>query len=164
MKANEKLAEIKAICDSPTEEEPKVEIVSEVRYGTKWADFPSFKPSEFTCPCGKCDMSKAEGVEDMDYKLLFILQSIRNKYGKPVVITSGARCKTFNASLSNADANSYHMKKKAADFYIAGITSTEKGRNEVVAYLKTLAGFKYAYHNVGGKYQKMGSAVHIEVK
>lgn len=131
---------------------------------TNWNDFPNFKPIEFTCPCGKCAMSTVEGVSDMDYKLLFILQSVRNKYGKSVAITSGARCDAYNNSLQGAVKGSYHTKKKACDFYIAGITQTEKGRNEVIAYMKTLAGFKYSYHNVGGKYPNMGSAIHIEVK
>lgn len=130
---------------------------------TNWADFPNFQPSEFLCPCGKCGFSTLEGVQDMDYKLLFILQSVRKKYGKPMSITSGARCETYNATLPNADKNSYHMKKKASDFYIAGVTSTEAGRNEVVAFMKQLTGYKYSYHNIGRKYPKMGSAIHIEV-
>lgn len=131
---------------------------------TNWADFPNFSPSEFLCPCGKCAFSTVEGVQDMDYKLLFILQSVRRKYGKPMSITSGARCEEYNATLSNADPKSYHMERKASDFYIKGITSTEAGRNEIVAFMKTLAGYKYSYHNIKGKYPKMGSAIHVEVE
>ena len=99
----------------------------------------------------------------MDYKLLFILQAVRNKFGV-VQITSGYRCQTYNDSLKGSIKNSYHVKKKAADFYISGKTSTMKGREEIVAYLKTLPGYKYAYHNKDGSYPNMGSAVHVEVK
>jgi len=138
--------------------------ISEQPGETDWSLFPNFAPYEFKCPCGKCEMSTDEGVMDMDYKLMFILQTVRNKYGKKMTITSGGRCPEYNATLSNAVENSYHCKKKAADFVIAGVTPTESGRNEVVAFMKKLPGYKYSYHNVGGKYPKMGQAIHIEVK
>lgn len=123
-----------------------------------WKKFPNFKPNEFACGCG-CQKE----VWDMDENLLWILQAVRNKYGL-VKITSGYRCQKYNDSLKGSVKDSYHIKKKAADFYIAGRTETEAGREEIIAFMSKLPGFKYAYHNKGGKYPNMGSAVHVEVK
>lgn len=138
----------------------------EATTSTDWSLFPNFQPSEFVCSCGKCNYSKAENVMDMDPKLLWILQAVRNRYKKSIKITCGVRCKTFNDSLPNAVANSYHLPtyKKAADFYIQGVTSSEAGRDEVVAFMKLLPGYKYAYHNKSGSSPLMGAAIHIEVK
>jgi len=133
---------------------------------TDWGLFKNFQPSEFVCGCKKCEYSKPENVMDMDPKLLWILQAVRNKYKKAITITCGVRCEEYNNSLPNAVSNSYHLPsfKKAADFYISGVTSTEAGRDEVIAFMKQLPGFKYAYHNKNGSSPLMGAAVHVEVK
>lgn len=115
----------------------------------------NFKPSEFKCPCG------CTKVGNIDETLGWILQAVRNKYGA-VEITCGNRCQKYNDSLQGSVKNSYHIKKKAVDFYIKGKNDTKKGREEVIAYMKTLPNFKYAYHNDGTK-AYMGKAIHIEV-
>jgi len=125
---------------------------------TCWENFPNFKPSEFKCNCG-CSPE----VINMDCQLLFILQAVRNKYKTPVHITSGYRCQKYNDSLEGAVKESYHVKRKAADFYINGITNTASKRGEIIAFMKTLPGYRYAYHNEG-KHPNMGNSIHIEVK
>ena len=139
----------------------KSPVIEEVK--TNWADFPNFKPGEFVCPCGKCEYSKPEGVMNLDYKLLYILQAIRNKFGV-VQITCGARCKEYNDSLQGSIENSKHTQLKAADFHISGVTNTVSGRNTVLDFAKKLPGYSYGYHNSNGKYPNMGAAIHVDVK
>lgn len=124
-----------------------------------WETFKFFKPEEFACPCG-CDKSP----DDMDYYLIRILYKIRVHYKKPVYITSGYRCQKLNDRTPGSVKTSRHVVKKAVDFYIPGVTDTEKGREELIKYAKKWKGFKYAYHNKNGNYPNMGKAVHIEVK
>lgn len=127
-----------------------------------WTKFRNFRPEEFKCGCGKCNAS-IEYV-DMDCSLIFILQAVRDKYGKSVNITSGFRCYTYNKSLPGAVTNSRHLSGKAADFNISGgKTKTVAGREEVIAFMKTLPNFRYAYHNVNGNHPNMGNSIHVEV-
>lgn len=137
---------------------------------TYWTNFPNFKPSEFKCGCG-CE---SEHVE-MDINLLFVLQSIRKKFGVPVNITSGHRCLTFNDSLPNsAKGTSDHIDSKAADFYMSGgQTSTLEGRKEVMRYIMQFPCVSYCYCNGAkldrkGKWYvvnspKMATSIHISV-
>lgn len=128
---------------------------------TFWNDIPNFKPSEFKCKCG-CETE----CSDMDALLVVMLQNARLKWGKPITITSGHRCTKYNNSLLTKGAvkNSYHVKKKAADFFIPGVTDTEKGRKEVAKWLKAQAGYRNSYYMYDGKYTWMGNAIHVEVK
>lgn len=127
-----------------------------------WSLTPNFKPAEFVCKCGKCSFSKPEGVMNMDFTLRLLLQAIRNQFG-PTTVTCGARCQTYNDSLKGSVKNSYHIKLKAADLNIPGVTNTVSGREKVLAFAKKQPNFKYGYHNVNGNAPNMGSAIHIEV-
>lgn len=54
----------------------------------------NFSRSEFACPCcGKAEM-KGELIQE--------LQSLRYRYGKPIIITSGYRCDEYNRTVSTA--------------------------------------------------------------
>lgn len=113
-----------------------------------------FKKSEFKCKCGKyCNGYPAE----IGSRLVWILEELRNYYGKPVVITSGLRCRQHNANVGGV-SNSKHRYGKAADIYIAGICDSASGRNQVKAKAYAL-GAAYSYCNTAG----MGRAVHINV-
>jgi uncharacterized protein YcbK (DUF882 family) len=69
-------------------------------------DFESkFTTEEFTCPCG-CGFGSKE--EDISNLLINKLNMMRLLYGKPMVVTSGARCKDYNASVGGV-ANSAHL-------------------------------------------------------
>ena len=114
-----------------------------------------FAKSEFRCKCGKCNGYPAGTT---NAKLLTILEGLRSHYGKPVTITSGQRCKSYNSSLKGSASNSAHLYGKAADFYIPGICDTSSGRSQVRAYAYKL-GAKYSYCNTSG----MGNAVHVNV-
>lgn len=125
-----------------------------------WSMFKNFKPAEFRCRCGSCSRSK-EAV-DMDVSLLFILQTIRNRYGV-VEITSGYRCQKWNDKQQGSVKTSYHPKRKAADFYVKGKCDTKEGRQEIIDFIKTLPNFRYAYHNSDGTKPNMGIAIHLDV-
>lgn len=121
-----------------------------------------FKITEFRCKCNAryCTGYPAEVSRD----LIDNLERIRSKYGAPVKITSGLRCKTWNAKQSGSSSASRHMSGKAADFQIAGITTTEKTRKAVIAYCKTLPNHRYTYGNINGSHPNMSSSVHTDVK
>lgn len=118
-----------------------------------WAKIKYFKKSEFKCGCkGKyCD-----GYPTGIYKnLVYNMESMRIKYGKPITITSGLRCQRFNNTLTGATKGSKHISGRACDFYFSGMNKTE-----VIKYCKTLPYYNYAYtNNTNMKY-----AVHLDIK
>lgn len=68
----------------------------------------NFDSSEFACKCGKCDGGKMSPI------FMDTLQAMRNLYAKPMVISSGFRCPTYN-SVVGGKPDSNHMKGIAAD-------------------------------------------------
>lgn len=89
----------------------------------------NFKLKEFECKCGKCEKTI------VDAKLVNLLQKIRDKYNKPVLINSGYRCAAHNKAVGGA-ANSQHTHGKAADIVVKGIKPSA-----VADYAETI-GFK----------------------
>ena len=71
-----------------------------------------FKLLEFRCKCGGkyCTGFPAE----VDINLILGLNKLRTAAGGPLTITSGLRCRTWNAKQGGA-AGSRHMQGKAAD-------------------------------------------------
>ena len=61
----------------------------------------NFSSLEVMCPCG-CGADKINPV------LIEKLQKVRNIIGRPIIITSGVRCKFYNASIK-ASMNSSHI-------------------------------------------------------
>ena len=129
--------------------------VQDNEWGTK---YPSFKKSEFKCPCGKCN-GYGEGIAST---LVKTLQDLRNKYGKGITITSGYRCSTHNKKVGGT-TNSKHTQGLAADFYMSGFNS-QSTRVNVINELKKTKYYRYAYCNVNGNYPNMGNVVHIDTK
>ena len=78
----------------------------------------NFSLKEFECKCGKCKQTI------VDANLISLLQKIRDKYKKPVIINSGFRCSAHNKAVGGV-ANSQHTKGKAADIVIKGIEPKE---------------------------------------
>ena len=105
-----------------------------------------FKYVEFTCHCG-C------GYNTVDIRLVKILDEIRNHYGKPAIITSGVRCEKHNREVGGVQG-SWHTKRKAADFYIEGISSSEL--NRYCSVLRDQGQLRYCYAIDSG-------AVHIDI-
>ena len=82
----------------------------------------NFKQAEFACPCcGK--------VRPLYPKLIYLLQSLRDKINLPIYITSGLRCKSYNRKVGGY-RYSPHLFGKAVDIYV---------RNMDITVLATLA-------------------------
>jgi hypothetical protein len=125
-------------------------------YVTDWNKYKNFERSEFKCGCaGKyCNGYPTE----MHTSLINVLQfDIRDYFGRPVTITSGARCQKYNASLAGSSAASLHLLGMAADFYVSG----ESISNVLArcAYLKKMGKIQYYYTNN----TNMRGAVHINI-
>jgi uncharacterized protein YcbK (DUF882 family) len=64
-----------------------------------------FTTEEFTCPC-ECGFGSKE--KDIDENLIDSLNMMRMLYGKPMVVTSGARCKDYNLKIGGV-SDSAHL-------------------------------------------------------
>lgn len=86
----------------------------------------NFKVKEFACQDG----SQVVFIDDY---LCTILDILRNKIGKPIIVTSGYRTPWWNAKCSGAKY-SYHMRGMAADIKVNGMSAKElaKKLDEVV--------------------------------
>ena len=125
---------------------------------------PSFKPTEFKCDCGRCNgyPSYMKQVE------LANLQSIRNHYGRPMIVTSGLRCRYANGSSTGSIQNSLHLVGRACDFYMEGVTDTLANRKRSIKWMMKLPKAHYCYGNginsngyaVSAPY--MGNALHFD--
>ena len=76
-----------------------------------------FRVKEFACKDG----SQVVFVDDYLYTILDIL---RHKLGKPVIITSGYRTPEWNKKCGGAKY-SYHMRGMAADIRVNGMSAKE---------------------------------------
>lgn len=85
-----------------------------------------FRVKEFACRNG----SQVVFIDDY---LVSILDILRNKIAKPVIITSGYRTPEWNAKCNGAKY-SYHMRGMAADIRVDGMSAKElaKKLNEIV--------------------------------
>ena len=85
----------------------------------------SFRVREFACRDGSDPLF-------VDSALVQLLQSIRDHFGAPVVITSGYRTAEHNAAVGGSKS-SQHLLGRAADFYVEGVPVAT-----VAAYAETL--------------------------
>lgn len=114
-----------------------------------WDNIKHFKKTEFTCKCG-C------GLNNIDLKLVKVLEEIRNHFGQPCTVTSGCRCKTHNARVGGVQG-SRHVVGKAADIYVKGVSAST-----LLAYTKSLVAqgkLRYTYTNNSN----MNGVVHVDV-
>lgn len=73
----------------------------------------NFSSDEFACKC--C------GRQNINEKLVFQLQNIRDIIKMPIIITSGYRCPTYNKKVGGSP-KSQHLLGKAADIYVKGMS------------------------------------------
>lgn len=128
---------------------------------------PHFKPSEFKCGCNG---QYCTGYPTyMKKEMLVLLEAIRIHYGKPIIVTCGLRCKTYNAKLNGSVQQSKHLKGKAVDFYQTGVTDTLAHRKKAVSWIKKQKNRGYIYGNGINSYGDkvsapyMGNALHVDV-
>lgn len=114
-----------------------------------WEEIPHFQPWEMACPC--C------GLNNTNMALMGILEQIRSHYdNRPIIITSGVRCVSYNAKVGGI-AGSMHTKGAAADFYVQGINVYD-----LLAYCEELVSqgvISYTYTNN----TNMNGVVHINL-
>lgn len=110
------------------------------------SNFPSrnFTRSEFSCNCG-CSFNT------VDAELLYILNAARSFFKSPIRINSGCRCEQHNAK-NNGAKNSYHLKGKAADIVVIGVSP-----GKVYSYFTSKYPNKYGF----GNYK---SFTHVDVR
>ena len=56
----------------------------------------------------------SEAIQCIDDLVTNVLDKLRGEWGRPIVVTSGYRCKELNAAVGGAH-NSQHLKGQAAD-------------------------------------------------
>ena len=132
---------------------------------------PNFKPTEFRCGCGG---KYCSGYPTrMKAHELILLQEVRDHYGKPMTVTSGLRCKRYNAMLSGSSQRSRHLSGYACDFYMPGVTDSLANRKKAIKVIKKLKHrkfFHYAYGNGINSYggivnaPNMGNAMHLDTE
>lgn len=84
-----------------------------------------FKESEFTrsttASMNKIDNTPSSEILSHIRELMVFLEPIREKWGKPIIITSGYRCRTLN-SLLKGSSTSNHLTGFAADMQTENIS------------------------------------------
>ena len=106
-----------------------------------------FNSSEFECSCGKCD------TQYIDDKLIEKLEIVREKFGKPIRVTSGYRCPTHNKAIGGKD-NSSHVSGLAGDITPKLITLDSLDELYEICY--------NTFNNIGdGRNKKF---IHVDVR
>lgn len=117
---------------------------------------PHFKITEFTCHCdGKYCTGYPAYLSITELKNV---EAVRVKFGT-THISSGLRCKTWNAKQSGSASQSRHITGQAVDLY-GDYTKTASGRAKVKAYWYSMKGSNYCYYGTSN----MGSSVHCDSK
>ena len=135
-------------------EESKNRILEVIGTGEKakeadfWQEISCFERSEFKCTCGGrgCDGFPVEPAE----QLVRNADAARKHFGKVARVSSGIRCKLRNSELPGSAANSLHMRGKAIDFCVTGVSA-----NRLLKYIQTLPKVHEAYA-IDGNYVHMG--------
>lgn len=115
-----------------------------------WDNVKYFRKEEFTCKCG-CKMN------NIDLRLIKVLDEIREHLGQACIVTSGCRCSKHNKAVGGVQG-SRHVLGKAADIYIKGVSA-----NTLLSYTKQLVNegkLRYTYTNNSN----MNGVVHIDIK
>ena len=81
--------------------------------------------------------------------LVRLADQVRDHFGAPVMVSSGVRCQAHNDELPGSAKNSYHVKGKAMDFCVRGISGAK-----LLAYVKTMP-VHYSYQIKGSDFVHM---------
>lgn len=105
---------------------------------TPW---PHFSRKELECPC-HC------GQMEMDIEFMERLEALRTAFRKPIRVTSGFRCPTYNAQISSTGFCGPHVTGMAVDVAVSG-----QEAHELLAFA-VHHGFKGFGINQKGPYHK----------
>ena len=112
-----------------------------------WKDIRYFTRAEFRCTCPRCGGFPVEPEE----RLVRLADMVRQHFDAPATVSSGVRCQAHNDELPGSVPNSYHLRGKAVDFCVRGVSGAT-----LLAYVRQLPGVHYAY-------QIDDSFVHMDV-
>lgn len=71
-----------------------------------------FTRDELKCPhCGECHMKP---------EFLVRIDTLRERFGKPLIVSSGYRCPEYNAMISHTGTTGPHTTGQAVDIVISG--------------------------------------------
>lgn len=73
---------------------------------------PHFSDDELRCKCGCGLLPKLDFMQR--------IEDLRLKYGKPLRVTSAARCPEYNAKVSSTGMTGPHTTGRAIDFGVVG--------------------------------------------
>lgn len=87
-----------------------------------------FSSSEFACKCGLRGLKQSDGYcggkSWPSLELVGKLEELRAAIGKPILVTSGCRCRKYNQTIGGATA-SQHLLGTAADVTVQGMAPSE---------------------------------------
>ena len=110
----------------------------------------NFLKLEIMCPCS-CGADKISSV------LIEKLQKVRNIIGRPIIITSGVRCKFYNASIKTS-MNSSHIPNEHRIGNAVDIACTNsKDKYELVEVAQKF------FNRIGISKGSYGGFVHLDV-
>ena len=140
---------LKDFAGEETEKETTSDLWDGIRYWT---------PAEFKCRCGEYHDPYCNGFPvQPDRKLLELVDDIRHKAGAPGYRSSGIRCPRHNTD-SGGVANSRHLRGKALDFCIEGLSGLK-----LLAIAKADPRTRYAYQ-IKDKDGNLTNYVHVDVE
>ena len=140
-----RILEVIATGEDPVDKNAEKGVIVDTAPVAFWKDIRYFTRAEFRCPCGKCGGFPVEP----DETLVRLADQVRDHFGAPVMVSSGVRCQTHNDELPGSAKNSYHLRGKAVDFCVRGISGAK-----LLAYVKTLP-VHYAYQIKGSDFVHM---------
>lgn len=140
-----RILEVIATGEKPVDKNAENGVIVDTTPVAFWKDIRYFTRSEFRCPCGKCGGFPVEP----DETLVRLADQVREHFGAPATVSSGVRCQAHNDELPGSAKNSYHVKGKAMDFCVRGISGAK-----LLAYVKTLP-IHYAYQINGSDFVHM---------
>jgi len=93
----------------------------------------NFHLDEFKCGCTRLYKPNTQseycgGLAIVQPVLVEKLQELRDRFGAPVVITSGYRCPAYNRKVIKGSEMSWHMSGDAADIWVRGVNVLEVGK------------------------------------
>lgn len=110
--------------------------------------------SEFTCKCGKCAF---EADAWMDSLFMLRLQQLRDDFGRPLKITSGARCRDHNRDVGGAPRSGHLVSEgnpaRAADIDVSRFSGE-------LRYKLIKLAFRHKFRGVG----VADTFLHIDLK
>ena len=66
-----------------------------------------------------------EIIRNLQYGVNMVLDPLRRMYGKPIIITSGYRCRELNKKVGGV-TNSWHTQGNAADIHVSSLEEASK--------------------------------------